>query len=366
MTEEVKNKVVVLSAVVFLLGFFLWCLLKPAGAVSESERRALAARPVITVSGLMSGKFTRVFESYAMDQFPLRDGFRTLKALMSRYLLGQKDVGGIYEAGGYVSKLEYPLDTDSLDNAAVRFRNIYDKYLDGQDVKVYLSIIPDKNMFLAGQNGYPAMDYGELATYLQEKADYMGYIDIYDCLELADYYKTDTHWRQEKITDVAERLAAGMGVTLSGQYTVRLLEHPFYGVYRGQAALPLPAEEIYYLDSTVLDSCRVFDYETNGEISVYDMEKAVGRDPYEMFLAGPRSLLKIENDAADTDRRLIVFRDSFGSSIAPLLVEGYREITLIDIRYLSSQLLGNYVEFDNCDVLFLYSTLVLNNSETLK
>ena len=79
------------------------------------------------------------------------------------------------------------------------------------------------------------------------------------------------------------------GVTLSGQYTVRLLEHPFYGVYRGQAALPLPAEEIYYLDSTVLDSCRVFDYETNGEISVYDMEKAVGRDPYEMFLAGPRS-----------------------------------------------------------------------------
>ena len=29
-------------------------------------------------------------------------------------------------------------------------------------------------------------------------------------------------------------------------------------------------------------------------------------------------------------------------------------------------MLGNYIDFTNKDVLFLYSTLVLNNSETLK
>ena len=92
----------------------------------------------------------------------------------------------------------------------------------------------------------------------------------------------------------------------------------------------------------------------------------MGRDPYEMFLAGPKSLLTVKNTRAATDRRLIIFRDSFGSSIAPLLFEGYAEIALIDIRYLSSEMLRNFVEFDNCDVLFLYSTLVLNNSETLK
>lgn len=194
----------------------------------------------------------------------------------------------------------------------------------------------------------------------------MRYIDIYDCLELTDYYKTDTHWRQERIVDVAQRLAEGMGVTLSAEYEVRSSEHPFYGVYYGQSALPLPAEEICYLESDLFDSCRVYDYETNAEIPVYDPDRAVGRDPYELFLAGPKSLLTIYNSDADTDRRLIIFRDSFGSSIAPLLFEGYREITLIDIRYLSSELLGNFVEFDNCDVMFLYSTLVLNNSETLK
>ena len=52
--------------------------------------------------------------------------------------------------------------------------------------------------------------------------------------------------------------------------------------------------------------------------------------------------------------------------MAPLLVSGYRKITLVDIRYLHPDLLERYIEFDGQDVLFLYSTLVLNHSETLK
>ena len=96
------------------------------------------------------------------------------------------------------------------------------------------------------------------------------------------------------------------------------------------------------------------------------MEKAQGKDPYEMFLSGPKSLMTIENPGAAAGKRLIIFRDSFGSSVAPLLIEGYGEITLVDIRYLSSDMLGNFIDFDNSDVLFLYSTLVLNNSVTLK
>ena len=85
-----------------------------------------------------------------------------------------------------------------------------------------------------------------------------------------------------------------------------------------------------------------------------------------MFLSGSLPLLTITNQAAETDRELILFRDSFGSSIAPLLTSGYRKITLVDIRYLHPDVLNRYIEFDGQDVLFLYSTLVLNHSETLK
>lgn len=366
MSEKIKNTVVVCAAALFFLGFFIWCLLKPADESSDSERRKLASMPAFSVGSVLSGKFMQDFEEYSMDQFPLRDSFRTIKASAAFYLFGQKDSGGIYVADGYASKLEYPMNKESLDYAAARFRRVYDRYLRDKKIKVYLSVIPDKNFFLAKQSGRPMMDYDELVSYFREKTDFMQYIDIFDCLELEDYYRTDTHWRQERIVDVARTLAENMGVTLSGQYTEKLLDKPFYGVYHGQLALPLPAEKIYYLENSAISSCRVFDYESNGEISVYDMEKAQGRDPYEIFLSGPRSLQTITNPEAATDRRLIVFRDSFGSSLVPLLTEGYAEITLVDIRYLSSDMLGNYISFDNCDVLFLYSTLVLNNSATIK
>ena len=96
------------------------------------------------------------------------------------------------------------------------------------------------------------------------------------------------------------------------------------------------------------------------------MEKAHGKAPYEMFLGGSLSLITIENDKAKTEKELVIFRDSFGSAIAPLFVEGYRKITVVDIRYIHPNLLEKYIEFNNQDVLFLYSTSILNNSETIK
>ncbi len=85
-----------------------------------------------------------------------------------------------------------------------------------------------------------------------------------------------------------------------------------------------------------------------------------------MYLSGARALLTIENPEAKTDRELIIFRDSFGSSLAPLLVQGYAKVTLVDIRYLRADMLDQVMDFYGQDVLFLYSTLVLNNSSGIK
>ena len=41
-------------------------------------------------------------------------------------------------------------------------------------------------------------------------------------------------------------------------------------------------------------------------------------------------------------------------------------MTLVDIRYLNLNVLDRYLEFKGQDVLFLYSSLVLNNSETIQ
>ena len=132
-----------------------------------------------------------------------------------------------------------------------------------------------------------------------------------------------------------------------------------FGDPETQVVLPL-------LKSDLLDDCRVYDYETGETAAVYDMTKLDSRDLYDVYLSGARSLLTIENPNAATDRELIVFRDSFGSSLVPLLVNDYARVTLVDLRYIRSNYLGQFLDFHGQDVLFLYSTLLLNNSATIK
>lgn len=352
--------VIIVGVVFSVLTLFAW--LKPTDKFSATERRELAAFPQISFQSLKTGLFMSKFETYTLDQFPLRENFRSLKALFHKYVLIQSDNNGVYMQDGYISKIDYPYNPKAVQNAIRKFSGIYNKYISGSDAKVYCALIPDKNYFLAEKNGYPSIDYDSLySDFKNGISDSMTYIEIKDLLEIEDYYLTDTHWRQEKIADTAKYIAECMGTALNETYQTVTLDTPFYGVYYGQLALPTDADKISYLDNGLFESCTVYDHQNNREIPVYDISLAGGRDPYEMFLSGSLTAITIENPNASSEKELVVFRDSFGSSICPLFAEGYSKITILDIRYLYEGLIGNFVEFSNQDVLFLYSTSVINN-----
>ncbi len=337
-------------------------------ATSEAERRPLAQMPDITMQSVLDGKFMTDFGSYSLDQFPMRDTFRQMKSLFHSYALRQADNNDIYIADGYAVKQEYPLREKSIDHAIDRFRLVYESYLKDSCSNISFVIVPDKGYYLAQPSGHLTMDYDKMFSKLQSGLPWAEFVDVTDCLTAEDYYRTDTHWRQERLLPTAQKIARAMGVTepKAEDFTQKEIERPFYGVYYGQAALPMEAERIYTMNSELLDSCTVYNYETGKTAGIYDESKLTGKDLYEVYLSGPRSLLKITNPNAATDRELVVFRDSFGSSIVPLLLRDYRTVTLVDIRYMLLPAVGQFVDFHGQDVLFLYSTLVLNNSETIK
>ena len=308
------------------------------------------------------------FTDYSLDQFPLRDSFRQLKALFHYNALQQGDNNGIYVSDGYAAKLEYPLNEGSVSNAMERFQTIYESYLSDSE-KIIMAVVPDKGYYLAEKNGYLAMDYEAMISDLQEALPWATYVDLTDTLTQEDYYSTDTHWRQEALPDTAQKLCEAMGVTAfrPEELTAVPLERPFYGVYYGQAALPMAPDTLTYLTNPILDGCTVYNYETGKTTGIYDMDQLAGDDPYEVFLSGAAALLTIENPACTDGRELVVFRDSFGSSIVPLLAGAYSKITLVDIRYVDSNYLPNLVDLSTADdVLFLYSAMVLNQSNMLK
>ena len=357
-------KTILILAVWACLTGFAWLL--PSQEISDAERRELAQFPQVSTQTLLDGSFMADFEDYTLDQFPLRDTFRRVKSLFHYYMMGQKDNNGIYIADGSAAKQEYPLNQTSVSHAMERFNYVYETYL--QDCAVYFSVVPDKGYYLAEDADQLSMDYEVLFAQVQTLAPWATYVDLTEDLSAGDYYRTDTHWRQECLLDAAATLCNAMGVTAPtmAEYTITTLQRPFYGVYYGQAALPMEADILCLLESELLKNCTVYDHETGKTTSVYDMAKLESKDLYDVYLSGARALLTIENPNAASDRELILFRDSFGSSMAPLLLADYAKVTLVDLRYIRSDLLDQFIEFSGQDVLFLYSTLVLNNSATIK
>jgi hypothetical protein len=142
-------------------------------------------------------------------------------------------------------------------------------------------------------------------------------------------------------------------------------------------------DTINYLTNDVIESAYVWNIEENMENGtvkrlgdddavlkpVYQLDKledGESLDKYDIFLGGAAALEVIKSPKAATDRRLIIFRDSYTSSLAPLLLEAYSELDLIDLRYISSDLVGDYVDFEGADILFLYGVAVVNGAVVLK
>ena len=277
-----------------------------------------------------------------------------------------------FVVGEGVYRNEKELDEKSIDRAIGKFQTFAADYC-GEAQRVFLALIPSKNGYLNAENGH--LNAAEFAI-LQSVYDKWGrnFIDLSVCLDLEDYYRTDPHWRQERLGAVLRELGAALefdtdiidddGV-LTENWTEEVLTTEYIGVY-GDEVDSVPAEEMTVLRHGDMDGYIVRNGETGEEMPLYDTAKLSDRDPYELFVGGPLSLVTIENAAADNDRHLVVVRDSFGSALLPMLAQSYAKVTAVDIRYMMPNLVGNFVDFTDADVLFLYSSTVLNNSITLK
>lgn len=344
-----------------------------------------------------------------------KSGRRIVSALICLIFLGllagvakaETAASEYYAADGQIVAISPALDTKSVSRAAARFRYLYDTYLAPNDMHVYVAIVPDKSYYLPDAKGRGQMDYDALFSQAYSEMDYAIPIDLTECLDADSYYATDSHWRQECLLPVAEQLAdqmlatdeiystgdsasANEAVSTDGissvnevlflnAYETEVAADHFIGSYadalttgsareRRQFAAIEP-DTIRYLTNDVLDQAVVHIFDTDTDTGVYDRDKLDSRNPYDFYLSGPVALMHITNPLAETNRQLVVFRDSYGSSLVPLLVPYYKEILVVDIRYMMSDRLGEMVDFTawtGADALYLYSTTLLNRSISLR
>ena len=351
-----KNKIITISFIVVLFGLFFTNLIVKDIDVSISERRKLAKFPEFSMKNILDGKWTEGFEDYTQDQFVGRDFFKNIKSFWSINIFRQKDNNKMFEKDGALYKMEYPLSETNVRKNAEKIKNVYDQYLSNK--KVYFSIIPEKNYYLNDE--HLLMDYNKIEEIMKTNLESFEYINIFNELKLEDYYKTDIHWRQENLLNVAKKISKSMGEEISNVEFEKENVGMFYGTYYGQIASNIKPDDMFILTNDMIKTSTTYNFETQKEGDVYDRKES--NDKYDIYLSGPTPIIKITNENSKSDKELLLFRDSFGSSLAPLLLENYKTITLIDLRYISSKILDKFLEFENQDVLFIYSSLILNQN----
>lgn len=351
-----KDKIITYLFIIYIFIFMVLGIIIKDKELSFTERRKLKDFPEFK----FSNEYSKDLEKYFLDQFPFRDNFRSVKASFNYNILNKLDNNGIYLHDNYIFKME-ELNKKSINNFLNHVETTR-KYLN-KDNKVYMLIIPDKNYYLDSKD-FIKLDY----DYIYKELDKLNIekIDIRNIMTLSDYYETDTHWRQENIEKVIYELDKKMNFNYKEQVFKKNNYNKFYGVYYSEAAINRKPDKLVYLENSIINNANVNYLENKKLNTVYNKEKLNSFDSYEVYLDGASSFIEIENKESITDKELVIFRDSFASSLTPYLINSYKKITLIDNRYINSLNYLDLIDFTNQDVLFMYSTLVVNNSFSLK
>lgn len=242
---------------------------------------------------------------------------------------------------------------DKVEYIASKYKNDYNKITYG--------VIPSKSYFINEKLRKP-FDYDRMKELLSSNIKSAEYIDLFNTVKLEDYYLTDPHIKQDKLYGMVEALTNKNDVSANRLGKIE----SFLGQHKAKVN-DIKPEEINYVLNRSIEDATVTNIMGDECTTVYNYEKLKTTAPYDFFLSGPAPIKKIVNHKVSQDKKLVIFGDSFTCSLAPLLIDQYNEINIVDLRYVASSLIKNYVDItETAEIMFIYNEQVVNNGEMLK
>ena len=394
----------------FILCFSVWCLVAPKQTFSENENRALASWPVYSFDTLKDGSYMSGIQTYLSDHFPLRDPFMTLKTKYEM-LTGREEINDIYLAkdGYYIEAYKTPKQQKKI---ITQFQKLQDAITTNAKQNVRVMLVPTAISTYNAKLPGSAPDRGVLRQVDTMNEIYaalpnMQKVDAWSALQAAAAEEDTDHTRASGNADDAQPVAgtnnagsaasmAGAGASGSGSASTAGLyyhtDHHWtthgayvgYQAYCGAAGIePIPEADFQQTcvttdfhgtifsklhDSTVPgDAITLYEnpanqltvsYPDTGEVTdtLYNRDYLAQKDKYSMFLNNLHPLVEITNARADSDRQLVLIKDSYANSMVPFLVNHYQKIYVFDTRYYRfgpSSFINEHP--DVTDVLLLYN-----------
>ena len=349
-----RNKILTALFCLLLAAGVLSGLLLPDKYYSETEKRTLTQKDTISISNLPNGKMGTELEKYLADQFPLRDGWITVKTLAER-ISGKTEISGVYFGkDGYLidaftsyNRKQYQANLQALKQLSQRISVPMDVML----IPTAAQILSDKLPAYA-----PNLDQKELLADAQKLG--LSTVDVFDTLsDYKDeyiYYKTDHHftslgayycyaaWMQAQ-GKTAEPISAWQSQVLCDNFrgtTYNKVNDPF---------APYDTITAYYKTLQHAVNYNNGNYVTD---SIYERKYLSGKDQYATFLNSNQSTTVVSGNG---EGKLLILKDSYANCFTQFVVDDYAETHFIDLRFFKDSVSDYIAENGITQVLVLYN-----------
>ena len=305
------------------------------------------------------------FETYLSDHIVRREDWVKASNRIQT-LSGKKEINGVYTLDNQMIQTFKEYNADDVNNSINAMNAFAERFPDKQ---MFFMLAPTVQEFCSGK--IPSYE-GLLSekTFIDDCYKKLRNISAIDCRSfLASnsdeyiYYRTDHHWTSLGAYYAYQSAAKLLGYTAYGygSFNIETASSDFRGtLYSKTLDDSIPADNIDYytlsknepkVKMTCINGSEVKEYD-----SLYVRDFLNEKDKYSSFTGSNVPIVEIETDV-DTDKTLLIIKDSYAHSLVPFLSKHYSKITMVDMRYINTSL-NDLINLDDySQVLFMYNAV---------
>ena len=336
--NRLTNKITAVMSLAVIIGLGGMTVLGNKNEKSFSENRELTNLPIASYDSVYDGRSAEQLDGYFTDHFTERSKWLYFKSLIEAEL-SERIVSGVYVSSERLLDTENThLNEKNLSNNA-DFINLFAKKYDGtayfvavpSSTGIYGDILPS-HVVETSENQKINMLYDMLDNGIRK-------IDAYNILKMMKesyiYFRNDTKWTSYGAYCVYKTVIQKLGFipTSYDKYTVEHVNDKFRGDLYNKTLSKKPKADILdkyvYYDGAEILSCERIDNDgTSSQGELIDMSRLDSSDMYSMYLGEDIPVLRIKT-SAQSDKKLLVIKDSYADCFIPFLIQHYSEITVV-------------------------------------
>lgn len=306
---------------------------------SENENRYLSKVSDIHWEEIKNGKAQSTLTQVANDQFPFHDFWMQTSTEIEK-IIGKQDIGGVYFGKDHYY-FEKILESDFEEKRYHNNLRFIAALQEKLEETVTTILVPSPATIYKDKLPKYATEYDSNQKY-EQGSEIIGkenWLDIRTALETEAkqsqvYYRTDHHWTMTGAYIAYNAFMKHLGQkAMSLEYfDLQKKSTEFYGTLYSKALDKAAVPDTLSVPENIPSDLQITCDGENHK-SIYDMEKLATKDKYAVFFGGNYGITQIENPNGKQEETLIIIKDSFANCFVPLLLEQYKKIIMLDLRY---------------------------------